>query len=116
MSKWPSFVPSVDQAMASQKRHCSLPKNHLGRHRCDAEFNDGACNTWASDGHYRDRVACPSCGFVAIRKVWLHKDGEVTVPYCSICELERSALRHEHQSISMRIRASKMRAKRDAKK
>jgi len=69
------------------------------------------------DGDYVWRkLACPDCGYVAQRKVFVQHDGTLRFapPRCSICDLERSARVHEGTARRFRVRIAEMRAKRAA--
>lgn len=96
-------------------RGCSLPKKHLGPHRVDLDINEAMkqelCGN-SSYSYHRDRLACPSCGFVAIRSVWRNNKGEDSASLCSACKLESSAMRHERTARKLRQQATLLRARR----
>lgn len=60
--------------------------------------------------------ACPRCGHIAHRSVWMHADGVYRPKSCSICVKIASAEKHETMARKLRFDAATMCAKRKAKK
>lgn len=112
-------------------KKCKLPEKHLGPHELvdindwptahyrtpyDDREDDHLCHVSEGfENRWRERVACPGCGDVAIREVHRLRSGEIHVPYCGICNDLSRADHYARLSAQFQRRAAEKRAKKTAR-
>lgn len=111
----PSF--DFDTMVSSIGPLCTEARGHHGPHKHNValagEQRDGTRFCCAMlHARYRQRTACPGCGFVAMRTV---SDNGKWVSHCTACTKLNAANDHEHQARKLRQQAADIFGKRAAR-